>query len=109
MSPPVRQQVTGYMVTCLPDEHPEQDVLTIRVERTGHERWAIRWSGRVLNIRTKEWEYEPLNSSRTDEWKAVHRTTLESALALARKMAPELTVNGFTVEKFMEWHRNGGS
>ena len=106
---PIMQEITGYSITCVPEDNPERYLMTIRVEKTGPDRWAVRWSGRVLNFHTKAWsDYEPLNSSRTDEWKAAHRTDLETALIHARALAPHLRINGMDVQRFINWHEEGG-
>ena len=44
--------------------------------------WAILDGGLRMNKKTKEWDYEPLPSSRTDEWIADHCFTLQEAQIL---------------------------
>lgn len=44
-------------------------------------------------------DYEMRPSEREDEWLAAHRFDLDTALELAKATAPNVTVNGFTVEK----------
>lgn len=50
----------------------------IKVEYRGKDKWAITNSDLVLN-KHNEWEYEPLPSSRTDEF--IQRTRFDSAHA----------------------------
>jgi hypothetical protein len=89
----------------MPEGEPERWLMTIRVEQGSPGRWAVRWEGRILNVRTMEWEFsEPLNSSRTDEWLSDHRTDLTAALALAHYLAPRLRLMGKGVDEFIEWH-----
>jgi hypothetical protein len=91
----------AYIVTALPADMPESYHFHIHVDRTAPDTWAVRWNANVYNHAAGIWEYEIQNSSRTDEWKAAHRLTLEDALALAEKLAPTLTVNGWTVQKVL--------
>lgn len=51
----------------------------VRVEWCGEDKWAIRNRGECLN-RNGEWEYEPLPSSRTDEFLERCRFSLADAL-----------------------------
>lgn len=43
------------------------DVLDLRIEDCGHGKWAVRSGGQCFN-KQGEWEYEPLPSSRDDEF-----------------------------------------
>lgn len=53
----------------------------IRVSTRGDDRWAITDGGSVWN--GEKFEYEPLPSNRTDEFKARTRFDLRTALRLA--------------------------
>lgn len=97
------QEVGSYRVTCVPEDHPEQWRMVLRVERTAPIFWAVRWDGQVLNVETREWEHEPMNSGRTQEWLSTHRAHLDEAIQIAREMAPTLTINGHTVQDFLDW------
>lgn len=75
----------------------------VRVEFTGYgddgmERWAVRNSGRCLNV-SGEWEREPIPSSRTDEWLAEHRFTRHEAANLAGQVCHTVTWNGHTADE----------
>lgn len=56
------------------------------VEKRGTHSWCISRNGSVL-ANTGEWVYEPLPSSRTDEFIASTRFTLDFALDKARELA----------------------
>jgi hypothetical protein len=95
-------QVTGYTVTCLPeDDVAWGGTFTIRVERRGPDRWAVCRLGRCLST-AGNWDYESIPSEREDKWKAEHRFDLKTALRLAKEQAPLITVNGFTVADALE-------
>lgn len=93
----------AYSVTCIAEECIDQDVLTIRVEYAGHDRWAVRLRSWCLDA-AGEWDHELQPSSRTDEWLATHRFPLDDALARARAKAPGLTLNGLTVQEVIDHH-----
>jgi hypothetical protein len=58
-------------------------------------RWAVRWMGRCLAVDGKHWDWEPLPSSRSDEWLEEYRfDTFDAALAAAQEAAPKIVVNG---------------
>ena len=65
------------------------------IERRNADLWAVCRRGECLGA-DGEWDYEPLPSSRTDEWKASHRFPLEHALRLARFYAPSVVACGMT-------------
>jgi hypothetical protein len=90
--------ITAYEVCAVPpDKYGNYTLFAIAVERTHHSgTWAVRRMGRCLGSEG-EWDYEPLPSSREDDWLATHRFDLETALRLAVQVAPTITVNGHTV------------
>lgn len=97
----VSEFATEYTVCALPPEHPEHQTFAIRVAWRGSmdpdrldRCWAVCWHGRCINV-SREWDYEPSPSNRTDAWIKRHRFTLDKALALARAVAPEVSVNGY--------------
>ena len=73
-------------------------VWCVTVEARGHGLWGVyRGTGSGAPCWGEHgWGYEPLPSSRTDEWRATHRYTLERALEIARELAPKVTLNGLT-------------
>lgn len=88
---------TTYSVSILPMDHREHGHFEVTVEWRGNDRWAVLHSGYCLGA-DGEWDYERRPSSRTDEWLASHRFDLDTALRLAKDVAPGITVNGWTVE-----------
>lgn len=92
-------EVTRYQVSCLPAHHPDAVHFTLTVERRdiNPDRWAVLRSGFCYDAKGRE-KYEPLPSSRTDAFKRRYRHSLDEALALAKRIAPTLTVMGHTVE-----------
>lgn len=97
---PVFVTETTYEVSCLPNDHPERHNFTLRVTRRAEGLWAVLdRMDRCLSA-TGEWDYEPMPSNRTDEWKALHRFTRATAIGHARRAAPHLTI-GPTNEPFI--------
>lgn len=94
---PVTAEAVAYEVTAYPFHDVNRDLFTIRVERRGEDSWAVLLRSACWNRRTRMWDYEPLPSSRTEAYKRTHRFPLDEALAIARKQAPLVTVNGWTV------------
>ena len=93
-------RVTRYEVTCLPPDHPEAHHFTVRVENRGRGLWAVTDGAHCLG-KDGRWDYEPLPSNREDDWRASHRFDRDTALDLAKKAAPRMTVNGWTVERVL--------
>lgn len=86
--------ISGYWVFDPAIDLPVQpeileSVGPVSIERTGTkyglgdswaaDAWAIRCMGRCYG-RNGEWDFEPQPSSRTDEWLAVYRWTLDEAM-----------------------------
>lgn len=92
-------QATRYTVNCIPEgTSPDSHVFEITVEYRGRGLWAVVRHGQCLDS-NGDWDYEPSPSNREDDWLETHRFDLDTALELARKAAPLVTVNGWTVEK----------
>ena len=94
----VREKVTAYEVSILPEDHIDAGHFTIRVEYRGRGLWAVLRHGFCWGT-DGEWDYESSPSNREDEWLATHRFPLERALELAREQAPRMSVNGTTAEQ----------
>ena len=93
---------TRYQVTCIPESvNPlESDLFAITVEYRGHGLWAVLKRRECLS-KSDEWDYEPLPSSREDDWLAEHRFDLDTALERAKHHAPLVKINGHTVESVL--------
>jgi hypothetical protein len=92
LEPAVR--VSRYTVSCLPESEVDRGSWDIDVEERGGGRWAVlKRVGQCLGSDGR-FVYEPSPSNRTDEFLAAHRFGLDEALALARRAAPEVVVNG---------------
>lgn len=102
--PEVFEMATAYSVSLLPVDHPEHDVFSLTVEWRGEGRWGVFCRGFCMDA-SGERDYEPIPSSREDDWLATHRFDLDTALALARAHVGEITVNGFTYLDALEMHR----
>lgn len=88
-------RVTCYEVSLLPESYGEAYHWAVSVEYRGKDQWAVLHFGFCLGD-DGEWDYEPSPSNRDDNWLATHRFDMETALALACKHAPEVSVNGLT-------------
>ncbi len=89
-------RATRYEVSCLPPDNINAHHFSITVEWRGRDRWAVCRFKECLGT-DGEWDYEPMSSSREDDWLATHRFGLDEALELAKTAAPLMTVNGLTV------------
>lgn len=87
---PTRYEVTAYPG---PEDSINRHLYVLTVENRGLDRWAVRY-GEFVYRKDGHRRYEPLPSSRTERFKRAYRFSLEDALALARKVAPKMTVNG---------------
>lgn len=93
-APDVR--VTRYDVSCIPESHIDAPHLTVTVEYRGRGKWAVL-DGMFAYDADGNCSFEPSPSNREDDWLAAHRFDLDTALALARRVAPTMTVNGHSV------------
>lgn len=105
----VRVEVTRYTVSVLPEGSVNRGHYDVTVDWRGPGRWAVCWLGYCLGA-DGEWDYEPSPSNREDDWLEAHRFDVDTALALAREAAPNVTVNGMTALECVQWEasRSGG-
>ena len=76
---------TTYTLIRASSHRPFGHVLELKIECRGDDAWAITDSHYVLN-RDGDWEYEPLPSSRSDEFKARTRwPSAREAIAFAQE------------------------
>lgn len=103
MEPLVWSESTTYTVCAVPETVRDWDMFAISVEKTAPDRWAVRRRKRCLNS-DAEWEWESIPSERTDDFLARCRFDLDTALEMARRVAPTLRVNGITAARAaVEW------
>jgi len=93
-------QPTGYLVSCLPEGHDDRWTFTIQVKHVGGGLFAVRHGIRDYGT-NGTWEYEPSwpehSVDEDAEWLATHRFDHDTALRLARELAPTLTYRGRSV------------
>lgn len=91
-----------YEVTCLPSDMDllDRDLLSVYVERRGHDRWAVTRLSRCYDI-DGEPDWEPIPSEREDEWLARYRHDFDTAISVAKKVAPTLRVNRLGVAEML--------
>lgn len=96
-------RATRYEVSCVPPDHALHRHMALHVVWRGGDQWAVTqpWEPAPCLGADGEWEYEPHPSERTDEWKAAHRFDLDTALDLAKREAPKLTVRGRTAAQWL--------
>lgn len=93
-------EATTWTVSLLPEASINHHSFAITVEKRGPGSWAVlhyRW---CLGA-DGEWEFEPQQSDRDDEWIASHRFPLEQAIELAKAAAPDVEVNGLTAAEVL--------
>jgi hypothetical protein len=90
-------RITEYTFYGLPEDHRASPGFQIRVQYRGRGQYAVMDGCSCLGT-DGTWDYEPLPSSRTDEWIAAHRFAENEALLLAERLLPSLTVNGKTAK-----------
>lgn len=73
----LRARVTGYTIS-----DGDDDLYKLTVEYRGDGRWAIL-DGSLCLSTDLEWDFEPMPSSRTDEWLLKHRFEAQEAIGLA--------------------------
>lgn len=103
-SPSVFVQPVRYLVSCLPEGHPERSHFTVQVQYWDGW-WTVRCRSRLLRFTgTWSWPFSSadvaempvddpeteLSENRRMQWLAAHRFDRDTALALAKKAAAEL-------------------
>ena len=88
---------TAYAVTALPTDDPEVSHWTLEVKRVEADAWVIQWGGRHWNFTAGEWWYLH------DYGKLASLTDLDTALAQAAVLAPQVSVNGKTAAQLLAW------
>jgi hypothetical protein len=90
------QHATEFVFTPTGTDRSDPDTRHFRVNVSwrGGETWAVIWMGECWN--GSDWEYEPLNSSREDDFLARTRYPLQEACALAKGLADTVGPNGLT-------------
>lgn len=96
----VTVEPTAYKVSALPEEDVNSRYFTLTVEYRGRGLWAVMHMGFCLGA-DGEWDWEPLSSSREDDWLGTHRFDLDEALKRAKAALPDLNVNGLTLTNYL--------
>ena len=109
----LRLTVTSYEVTVWPEDCTGLDSANYccSVVYSGYGKWSVRRGSAssdapVLSC-DGEWYYERLPSDRTRKELAEHRFDLETAVRMARDMAPKVEINGLTAEEALARHQHG--
>lgn len=94
-----RVEVVAYEMSCLPADHVDAYGFMLRVERrsVNPDRWCVSEKDFCYAIDGTS-EREPNPSSRTDKFERKYWHIWEDALALAKRVAPTMSVNGLSVE-----------
>ena len=95
---------TAYVVSCLPLGHEDRYVMTVNVLHQQDGLYVVKWGLRYWGT-DGAWSHKPGWSSEDDEhddaadaeWEAGHRFDRDTALRLARELAPQLTYRGRSV------------
>lgn len=87
---------TEYSVSCLPLDDINSIEFTLTVEYRGRGKWAVTRLKRCYDIDGNA-DWEPIPSERQDEWLARYRHDLDTALRIAREVAPTLRNGRVTV------------
>ncbi|MEW1565741.1 hypothetical protein AB0454_22480 [Streptomyces sp. NPDC093509] len=92
-----------FVVSSVPEGHNARHAYTINVHYRGEGMYSVG-HGLAYADGDGAWSYEPSRSGEDDEhdadgltWIAAHRFELTTALRLARRLAPTLTVRGRSV------------
>lgn len=102
--PGVTIHAVRYQVCALPMDHEDAWTFSIWVEYRGLDRWAVTDGHRCLSA-TGEWDWEPRNSERGDDYNNTHRFTLVEAWKRAAEAAPHVVINGWTPADVLEHER----
>lgn len=113
-------RITKYLVSCLPQEHPDAPLFTLAVEWLIGNRWTVtnqgghldaagvksfgfEWSGGVHEPATDE-ERDSYNRE-YDAWQDAHRFDMDTALNLAHELAPKMAYRQYRVADALAAHQ----
>lgn len=103
-----------HWVSCLPEGDVNFNAFLLRVEYRGDGRWAVTDGHRFFAADEAcshgfGWAREPVGDEEMDAferdreaWLAEYRFDEETALRIAREVAPLMTVNGWTVQDALD-------
>jgi hypothetical protein len=92
-------QPTAYVVSCLPEGHDERWTFTLQIGYAGHGRFAIKHGIRRYS-EDGTWDYEPdfdEDDNAERAWLHSHSFSIDTAVRLAKELAPTLTYRGRSV------------
>jgi hypothetical protein len=105
-------QITGYVVSCLPEDHDDQWTYSVRVSYRSGGLWSVQRRGQYIDASGTpspgfSWSGspdEPATQADMDafdaeqaEWLKAYRFDHDTALRLAMEQAPQLVYRGRTV------------
>lgn len=105
-------QTTGYLVSCLPEGHDDRWTYTVRVSYRGEGLWSVQARGQYVDAngtRSPGFSWsgcpdEPATQAEMDAfdaeqavWLKAYRFDHDTALRIAKQLAPTLTYRGRTV------------
>ncbi|MGW2720810.1 hypothetical protein [Streptomyces sp. NPDC001492] len=105
-------QTTGYTVSCLPEGHDERWTFSVRVSYRGEGLWSVQCRGQYVDANGQrspgfQWSHgpqEPATQAEMDAydaeqaiWLKAYRFDHDTALRIARELAPTLTYRGRSV------------
>lgn len=101
-------RTTAYTVSAVPEDvGTEAHLWDVTVEYRGKGRWAVKHLSSCYDAEGIP-DWEPIPSSREDDWLDRFRfSDVDQALAVARKVAVELSVNGWTAARYLAEHADG--
>lgn len=88
--------VTAYAVSCVPEDNINAFHFTAKVEYRGRGGWAVT-DGFYVYAADGSRAHQSIPTERTEEFLAKFRHSESDAIALAKRIAPTLRVNGYTV------------
>lgn len=99
------ERLTEVEVCALPPDDPEYRHFAVWVRHRTGDRWVVMRDDRhSLNRATGRFEYDRCpDGVALDDWAANHWFDYDTAVALARNLAPRRTCNGFTVDDVRAW------
>lgn len=106
-APEVVVQATRYEVSVLPLGDINRRYFTLYVELRG-DQWAITNGFGECMEGDGLWSHDSAPSEDAEKWRARNRFGFDTALALAKKYAPQIAVNGRTAADMYD-HTYGGA
>lgn len=97
-----------YTIDPCPTHPVEPALFAVKIEWRGEDRWRVTHMSHVYGA-DGTFEYEGSNHREDENYMATHRFDLDTAVELARRIAPTVKVGRMTFQDWKDWWNDHAS